>query len=133
MTIRTRADQIEVRFCRFHRANPQVWSWFCYFTKVIRGKQDKGSARAVYERVRWEATVVGTEDPTQFKMNDHYVPYYSRMYTVGHPKAKGFFQLRARASKNKKPYKIEPDTDLGPPGNETDLEDRLIALLLEEE
>jgi len=76
--------------------------------------------------------MTGTGDPTGFKLNDHYSPYYARKYMIKYPEAGGFFQLRHRISKDKPPYRVEPDTDLGPPDDETDLEDRLRAVVLKE-
>ncbi len=127
---RSRADQIFERFVRFHRANPRFWLLFCQFADNMRRIRPHYSARAIFQRVRWEMDLA-TEKPDNdgVELNDHYSPYYARMYLATHPAAKDFFELRKRTSEDRSAYK----TDLaayhtGPADDEDDLMDVLREL-----
>lgn len=102
---KSRADQIFERFVIFHKANPHVWILFCQFADDMREVKDRYSARATFERVRWEIDYTVKTDDDSLKMNDHCVPYYGRMYLVTHPSAEGFFELRKRTSLDRNAYK----------------------------
>ena len=102
---KSRADQIFGRFEFFFENNPNVWKLFCKFADEKWRVTNRYSARAVFERVRWEMDfTVNTTDDT-LKMNDHLITYYARMYIATHPKAEGFFELRKRTSQDRSAYK----------------------------
>jgi len=126
---KSRADQIFERFVEFHQANPNVWSLFCHFADDMRKTQDHYSARAIFERVRWEIDYTVKTDNDPLKINDHCSPYYGRMYLATHPEAEGFFQLRKRTSEDRSAYKIDlAFFHTGPAVDEESLMERLKTL-----
>jgi len=100
---KSRADQIFERFVVFHKANPHVWKLFCEIADDMRAYQDQYSARTIIEVIRWRIdSTVGSEP---VKLNDHYSPYYARMYMATHDGSEGFFELRRRTSADRNAYK----------------------------
>jgi hypothetical protein len=84
---------IEDRFWAFHQANPKVYQLFDRFTQqVIERGHKRFSADAVLHRIRWETSVVTRGD--QFKINDHYSAYYSRMWMNDNPAYDDIFATR---------------------------------------
>ena len=78
-------------FNKYHEENPKVYEYFEKFTfKVINAKRKYFSARAIYERIRWETQV--EDNNFMFKMSDHPLPFYSRLFEKNHPEYKGFFR-----------------------------------------
>jgi hypothetical protein len=126
---RTRADQIKSSFIAFHKANPVVWKLFCIYTNQLREKGFKNySARAVIHRVRWHVNIE-TRSEDGLKINDHYSPYYARMYMATYPEAKGFFRNRKRTSENRCSYGENVQYfHSGDPEDETDLLEELRKL-----
>lgn len=98
----TRKDQIESAARAFHEENPEVWRWFCRFTRqaMSRGFK-KYSAYAIFERIRWETDVPDVDGNSTFKLNNNYRPYYARWFMEQHPDAEGFFRIRALTSEDK--------------------------------
>lgn len=71
------------QFEEFHTENPKVYQLFCYFTnQVIHAGYDKYSAEAVLNQIRWYTTIETKGE--DFKINNDYKPYYSRMYMDEH-------------------------------------------------
>jgi len=95
---RSRAEEIRRNFLRFHRANPEVWKLFKRFTlQTMTAGHKYYSADAVVHRIRWHTSVeVHTDE--EFKINDHYVSYYARLFMKVYPEHKGFFRIRRRTS-----------------------------------
>jgi hypothetical protein len=70
-------------FLKFHEENPRVYQLFCYFThKVIKTGRNKYSAEAIFNQIRWYTTIETRGD--EYKINNDYKPYYSRMYMKDH-------------------------------------------------
>lgn len=103
----TRQDQIFERFVQFHRENPAIWRLFRLFTfnRIKRGFK-RYSARGIAARVRFE-TDLPTQDDTGFKLNDHYTPYYARMFAVRYPNHGDFFRMRELVSAHHSPSEHE--------------------------
>lgn len=81
-------------FERFHVANPQVYQLFRRFTlEAVNAGRKRFSARTVLHRIRWY-TAVETADPSGFKVNDHWSPFYARMFIEDHPHLEGLFVTR---------------------------------------
>lgn len=81
-------------FEAFHAANPHVYQLFEKFTfEAIRAGRKRFSARTVLHRIRWY-TSVETQDPQGFKINDHWSPFYARMFHGRYPAHDGFFAMR---------------------------------------
>jgi len=123
----SRADQIFKRFARFHNANPNFWRLFRQFTDSMRQSRLRYSARAIFHRVRWEMdTMTENTDGDSLKLNDHYSPYYARMYLAIRPDAEGFFELRKRTSQERAAY--ETDITFSFIGHTIDEDDLMITL-----
>ena len=89
MTAPTRHD-----FEAFHAENPDVWQLFERFTiEAIHAGRKRFSAYTVAERIRWY-TSVETRDPTGFKLNNNWIPFYARLFHECYPAHAGFFELR---------------------------------------
>jgi hypothetical protein len=77
----------------FHRENPAVYDLFKRFTfEVIRAGFDHYSTEAIINQIRWHTSVVTTD--WDFKINNDYKPFYSRLFMLDHPEYDEFFRLR---------------------------------------
>ncbi len=88
-------DIQQAKFDAFDAENPHIYKLFCHFTYVAinRGRRKFG-ARMIWERMRWHS-MVETKDPnSDFKLNDHYPPYYARKFMDKNPRHDGFFEIR---------------------------------------
>ena len=73
------------KFLKFYRENPQVYELFYEMaSRAIRSSHNRIGGRLIWERLRWELVVEvkATETP---KLNDHHVPYYTRLIMGRHP------------------------------------------------
>ena len=98
--LKTRLEELREACQRFHEANPDVWELFVKFTndRIGLGFKNYG-ANAIIERIRWE-TDSGSTDSSQFKVNDHFPPFYARRFMAMYPEHKGFFRLRKQTSQD---------------------------------
>ena len=88
-------------FINYHKENPRVYELFCYFTsKVINAGFLHYSAEAIINQIRWYTDVETSGD--QFKIDDHYTPYYSRKWMQEHNKEE-FFRTRTSVADNNSP------------------------------
>lgn len=75
----------------YHKENPHVYEAFKKFTfQVIGSGRKYFSARAIYERIRWYTQV--EDNQITFKMSDHPMPFYARLFEFENPVYKGFFR-----------------------------------------
>ncbi len=82
------------RFESFHAENPDIYQLFRKFTfQAIEAGREHFSGRTIAERIRWY-TQVETGDPTGFKLNDHWAPYYVRLFIDEFPEHADFFETR---------------------------------------
>lgn len=81
------------RFLRFHAASPHVYRLFEKFTKEAASKGKKVGARAVWERMRWELYFETSRDG-DYKLNDHFTPYYARLVMLRNEQLAGYFETR---------------------------------------
>jgi len=97
----TRLDELREQFERFHADNPDVYELFVKFTRQMMGRGHKHYAVAgIFERIRWEKDI-GGDGETQFKINNNYKPFYSRMYMEEQPWNDGFFRTRIQTTEAK--------------------------------
>lgn len=90
----TARERQQRKFRAFDAANPHVYELFQKFTlDAIRAGRKRFGARMIWERMRWY-TMVEAKDQTDFKLNDHYPPYYARKFMGEHVSYQGFFELR---------------------------------------
>jgi hypothetical protein len=68
---------------------------FCRFTRqAINAGRTRFGARMVWERMRWYTMIEAKDEAFNFKLNDHYPPYYARLFMEENPRYEGFFELR---------------------------------------
>ena len=78
-------------FIEYHEENPRVYEAFSRFTfEAINAGRTYFSARAIYERMRWFSRVEDTSE--QFKLSDHPMPFYARLFENKNPEYRGFFR-----------------------------------------
>jgi len=89
-----RGQTIQERFEQFHRANPHVYEALraLAFKALDRGFEHIG-IDALYSVLRWE-WAAETNDPTGFKLNDHYRSRYARLLMDQEPALGGLFEIR---------------------------------------
>jgi hypothetical protein len=92
-------DEMTERFLEFHAANPRVYGALVRFAfEAQAAGYEKYGLSDLMGRVRWELQVVD-RDPRgdvgdDFKINDHYSPYYARLIMNRHETLRGMFDLR---------------------------------------
>ena len=81
------------KFEQFHHENPHIYEKFVFYTmQAINAGRTRYSARTIIERIRWHTTIE-SNDP-DFKINDHWPPFYVRMFEQDYPEHTGFFEKR---------------------------------------
>lgn len=82
------------RWAAFHRANPGVYELFRRFAvqALEKGGRRRFGARMIGERIRWYTAIETTD--VDFKVNDHYWPYYARLLMLTEERFAGFFERR---------------------------------------
>jgi hypothetical protein len=87
-------DCMADRFKQFHRDNPRIYDYFAEFTmQALEQGYKFFGARMIWEKIRWEVHVV-TKSSDGLKMNDHYVPFYARMFMRLNPQHGEVFATR---------------------------------------
>ncbi len=80
-------------FKAFHQKNSEVYELFKTFTfRAINAGHNKLSSEMIINRIRWETSIETTD--VDYKINNDYKPFYSRMFMAEHPKYNNFFQKR---------------------------------------
>ncbi len=91
-------DQFEPRssvakFKEYHGENPNIYELFKRFAlDAVETGRPRFSARMIGERIRWYTTVETRGD--SFKVNDHYWPFYARLFVRDHPQYCTMFEFR---------------------------------------
>ena len=81
------------RYAKFALNNPVIWTYFLRFcNEAIDAGYTTLSVSLVFERIRWETTVV-TRSQDPFKITNDFKPYYARRFNYDFPHAKGAFVL----------------------------------------
>jgi len=93
------ADVIQQNFERFHAENPHIYDLFDSFAREMIRRLGAASAGMIFERIRWELSVV-THSDQPVKLNNNYRSRYVRLFEEKNPKAKeiGFFRTRRLSS-----------------------------------
>jgi len=108
---RSRYEEMREATIQFHKKHPEVWTLFIKFSfERIQKGYIHYSARGIFQRIRWETDQAKTNE-SEFKLNDHYSPFYSRRFMKQFPQHNGFFRTRIQTSKNQPPVCLR---ELGP-------------------
>lgn len=84
---------LRIDFLRFHSANPHVYSLFDRFAwEAIKAGREVLSASLIFERIRWETTVLTSD--TDFKLNNNHRAYYARLWMNRNPEIEVIFRTR---------------------------------------
>ena len=95
----SRLDEMRSQVAEFHANNPEVWKMFVGFTfEMIMSGRKHYSAKAVFERLRWEVDISRGPANT-FKLNNNYPAFYARRFHRMYPEHTGFFRTRQQTSK----------------------------------
>ena len=98
---KTREDELREQVNSYHRQHPEVWDLFCAFTReVIRAGHKNYSAKAIFERIRWERDI-GGKTGDAFKLNNNYRAFYARRFMKKYPLHDGFFRTRKQTSETR--------------------------------
>jgi len=85
-------SQLQVKFCQYHKDNPEVYTEFEKFAlKTINKGFTHYSAKGIFELIRWHT---GVAAKGAYKVNNNYTPFYARMFEESHPEHDGFFRKR---------------------------------------
>jgi len=81
------------KFPEYHKDNPQIYSAFKKYTLAAISRGYKNfSAEFVFNIIRWETGITANED--DFKINNNYKAFYSRLFMNENEKYRGFFRTR---------------------------------------
>lgn len=82
---------------KFHQANPRVWDLFQMFAQhAIDAGYSRYSADAILHRIRWHVTVE-VKSYDDFRINNNFSAYYSRLFAHAYPAHAAFFETRKLA------------------------------------
>jgi len=80
------------KFPAYHKQNPKIYEGFKkYAFEAIAKGREYFSAEAIINRLRWDSLVAGNDE---FKINNNYKAFYSRMFMNENPEYRGFFRTR---------------------------------------
>jgi len=82
-------------FPDYHNSNPQIYEMFKIYTnKAIQAGFTHISSDFIFHIIRWETKVGALNDPLNFKVNNNFTPFYSRLFMNEHKHLAGFFRTR---------------------------------------
>jgi hypothetical protein len=82
------------RFKLYHENNPEVFEYFKrYALRSIERGFKHLSAEFIFNIIRWETPITASGD--DFKINNDFKPWYSRMFMAQYPQYEGFFRKRS--------------------------------------
>jgi hypothetical protein len=86
-------NDLEARFWAVHAVTPQVYETIDAFAKsLLSSGRSRYGVDAFFNAIRWDSGLGMDGEP--FKMNDHYRPYYARLWLQNNESYWGFFELR---------------------------------------
>ncbi len=84
---------LKEKFELYHKENPYIYHQFRYYTlRVIQSGFKNFGSQMIIEKIRWETGVVSKN--SDFKINNDYAAFYSRMFMLEYPNYEGYFRLR---------------------------------------
>jgi hypothetical protein len=97
-----RTEEMRQQVNDFHNHYPEVRDMFVQFTfEMIKRGYKNYSAKAIFERIRWEKDSVGGDGVTSFKLNNNYTAFYSRRFARVYPQHESFFRTREQTSEER--------------------------------
>lgn len=88
------SDRAEA-FAQFHAINPRVYERLVVLARRVRNKgRARCSIRMLWEFLRHELILNTTDPNSDFKLNDHYTPFYARMLMGREADLAGLFETR---------------------------------------
>ena len=104
-----RPAKLTLEFFAFHRDNPQIYTLFVKFAKLVASSRNRFGSRAILERIRWESYTTTTYKT--LKIPNAYSAYYSRLFEINHPHLDGMFQHNSSIANELYDFKIIRDKD----------------------
>lgn len=90
-----RGKSLEDQFWEFHEANPAV---FAELRRLALELKERGRAhygiKSLIEVLRWHRAITTTEE--EYKINNNWAPFYSRLLMEKEPALEGFFEVRVQ-------------------------------------
>lgn len=85
---------VEQRFAEFHQDNPQVYAELVKAARLFKRQtgRDRCGMSLLFGRVRWVLSLDTTAP--DFKLNNDYAPFYSRLIMAQEPDLDGMFTTR---------------------------------------
>jgi len=84
-------DTMAGRFERFHRDNPHVYANLRQMALAMARRGRRCGIATLYEALRWRYLWTRGDD---FKLNNNWRAFYSRMLMEREPELDGFFEIR---------------------------------------
>jgi hypothetical protein len=87
--------KLEEAFWIFHQENPRVYEMLVKFAREWRrrrGPDAKLGIKELFERVRWEVSLVTSDE--SFKLNNNHTAFYARLIMRENEDLKDIFRLR---------------------------------------
>lgn len=79
-----------------------VWDLFVRFAfDLINGGRDHGGAKAIVERIRWEAATSAHYADLSFVVDNRYTASLARIFAATHPRHAEFFRTRRRPTERR--------------------------------
>ena len=84
---------LKERFDEYHRHNPHIYHQFRYYTlKAIQSGYKNFGSQMIIERIRWQTGVISKQ--SDFKINNDFAAFYSRMFMLEYPSYSTYFRTR---------------------------------------
>jgi len=94
---------IREAFREFHQKNPTLYKEFeKQALRAINAGKTKISAKMIINYIRWNVFIESTD--TNFKINDAFQAYYSRLFASLHPEHKDKLEFRKLRNEQDGPY-----------------------------
>lgn len=84
---------LKERFDEYHHNNPHIYHQFRYYTlKAIQSGYKHFGSQMIIERIRWQTGVISKQ--SDFKINNDFAAFYSRMFMLEYPSYSTYFRTR---------------------------------------
>lgn len=87
-------SEAQKRFERFDSEHPEIWERFVHYAwQAIFARVPRIGARAILERIRWDATI-HPEQHRGFRFNNSHTPHYARKFREHFPEHADLLEVR---------------------------------------